>query len=301
MRMTKYFSAFLLLLVAGFAQAADTALKPFVLASDAPGDIASVTADVKGKLQGAGFEVVGTYTPYAGVNVLVVTSDALKKHAAATEFGAYGAVQRVTVTQAGDRVQVAYTNPVYMANAYRMASNMDDVASALVSALGNGKPFGSEEGLSANKLRKYHYMFAMPYFDDPIDLAKFSDQGKAISAIEDGLTKGKGGVSKVYRLDLPGSNATLFGVAMTTGCSGDQFIMGKIDFHDIKSSGHLPYEMLVKGGEVYTLHPKFRIAINFPDLSMAGENSFMSIMCAPGEIEDALSQVVGAKSDNGDL
>lgn len=300
MRMTNYLSAFLLLLAAGFAQAADTALKPFVLASEVPGDVASVTADVTGKLQGAGFEVVGTYAPYAGVNILVITSDALKKHATESEFGDYGAVQRVTLTQSGDKVQVAYTNPVYMANAYRMGSDMQDVADALASALGGGSPYGSEEGLSAKELRKYHYMFAMPYFDDPIELAKFSDQEKAVSTVEDGLAKGKGGVSKVYRLDLP-DGATLFGVAMTTDCSGDKFVMEKIDFQDIKSSGHLPYEMLVKDGEVYTLHPKFRIAINFPDLSMAGENSFMSIMCAPGDIEKALSEVVGADAESSDF
>ncbi len=293
MRMTNYLSAFLLLLVAGLAQAADTALKPFVLAGKVAGDVASVTSDVKNKLEGAGFEVIGTYAPYDGVNILIITSDALKKHATASEFGDYGAVQRVTLSKEGDEVQIAYTNPVYMASAYRMASDMQDVADALASALGNGTPYGSEEGLSAEKLRKYHYMFAMPYFDDPLELGEFGDQAKAVNAVEDGLAKGRGGVSKVFRLDLP-DGATLFGVAMTTDCSGDRFVMDKIDFKEIKSTGHLPYEMLVKNGEVYALHPKFRIAINFPDLSMAGENSFMSIMCAPGDIDKALSQVVGA-------
>ena len=37
----------------------------------------------------------------------------------------------------------------------------------------------------------------------------------------------------------------------------------------------------------------YRIAINFPDLSMMGSNSFMSIMGAPDQIEYALTLVAG--------
>ena len=54
----------------------------------------------------------------------------------------------------------------------------------------------------------------------------------------------------------------------------------------------MPYEILVSGKKVFALFARFRIAINFPDLSMMGDHSFFSIMCAPGEIEDALEKVV---------
>jgi hypothetical protein len=41
------------------------------------------------------------------------------------------------------------------------------------------------------------------------------------------------------------------------------------------------------------LHAKFRIAVNFPDLSMMGAHSFMNIRCAPDSIEEAVKKVVG--------
>jgi hypothetical protein len=71
--------------------------------------------------------------------------------------------------------------------------------------------------------------------------------------------------------------------------------MDYIDFADIKSTAHLPYEILVSGNKVYHLYARFRIAIDFPDLSMMGSNSFMSIMSAPGAIKDSLTETVAAE------
>ena len=64
-------------------------LKPFVLASESAGDVASVTAATKSKLTGAGFTVVGEYDPASGAHIIAVTNDALKAAAAKSEFGAY--------------------------------------------------------------------------------------------------------------------------------------------------------------------------------------------------------------------
>ena len=125
-------------------------------------------------------------------------------------------------------------------------------------------------------------------------LATFASQAEAVAAIEAGLAAGKGGTKKVYRVDVAAADEAVFGVALTQGCSGDRFIMKEVDFKPIRSTGHLPYEVLASKGEVYALHAKFRIAVNFPDLSMMGANSFMKIRCAPDAIEGALRQVVGA-------
>ncbi|MCW9039002.1 MAG: hypothetical protein OQJ76_00765, partial [Rhodospirillales bacterium] len=73
------------------------------------------------------------------------------------------------------------------------------------------------------------------------------------------------------------------------------YIMSQIDFKPLRSSAHLPYEMLVSGGKVYALYARFRIAINFSDLSMMGSNSFMSIMECPTTIERALTRAAGGK------
>jgi len=73
--------------------------------------------------------------------------------------------------------------------------------------------------------------------------------------------------------------------------------MGEIDFKTVRSTAHLPYEILVRGGDVEALHARFRIAINFPDLSMMGPHSFMSIMPSPDAIREALTHAAGGEID----
>jgi len=302
--------AALLLLATGLAQAQQR-LKPFELGTSRSGDIDQVSAQVQQALTGAGFTVVGSYTPYSdakfadgqvvSARVFGVTSPALKQAAAQDEFGGYAVVQRVTVTavtQDGKtRVQVAYTNPTYMANAYRMKSDLAGVTAALRQALGSQQAYGSEDGLTAHRLRKYHYKIFMPYFTDPDKLASYAGHAQAVAAVQAGLAAHRGGTAQVYRVDIPGGKATLFGVALSgppdNECSGDRHIMSRIDFAAVKSTGHLPYGMLVVGGTVYALPAKFRIAINFPDLSMMGSHSFLSIMCAPKSIRKALAAAAG--------
>ena len=292
------------------AQAAER-LKPFELASTTSGDLASVVAQVKQRLTAGGFTVLGSYTPYTkaafpkgevvSAEIIGVTSPALQTAAAATPSGGYAAVQRVSVTevtaQGATQIQVAYTNPTYMANAYRLGSDLVDVTAALGKVLGTQQAFGSARGLTASNLRDYHYKMFMPYFTDADLLAKYDSHAQAVSAVQAGLAAHKGGTSEVYQLALPGTEETVFGVALSgpaaNACSGDQYVMSRIDFQPIKSTGHLPYDVLVVGNKVYALAAKFRIAINFPDLSMMGSNSFVSIMCAPGSIQKALKAAAG--------
>jgi len=56
--------------------------------------------------------------------------------------------------------------------------------------------------------------------------------------------------------------------------------------------------MLVDGGEVEALHARFRIAMNFPDLSMMGANSFMNIMPSPDAIKESLTKAAGGKVED---
>lgn len=285
---------FALLMYGNFALA-DVILKPFVLASKSEGNIAAKSAQVKTALTTAGFTVVGEYAPYPGASVIIVTNDDLKRNAAASDFGGYGAVQRVSLTEAGKEVQVSYTNPVYMANVYRMKGDLSEVATSLANALGKVEEFGAQ-GMTAKQARKYHYTIGMEYFDEPSVLAEYGSYEEAVKAVDAKLADNKNGVSKVYRVDVPGKQESVFGVALKGSGDNkymdDRFIMTEIDFHDVKSTAHLPYEVLVSGNKVYALYARFRIAINFPDLSMMGKNSFMNIMKAPGAIRDVLQKTV---------
>ncbi len=295
-------------LLTSAAYAADL-VKPFILANGASGDVASVATATKAKLADAGFEVVGSYSPYAGVENIVFTSAELKSAATKSERGGYGAAMRASVAKVGGDIQVSYTNPIYWANAYRMSSNLDGVAAKLKSALGNQKQYGTgDKKLTADDMRGYHYTIMMEYFDDPSDLASYGDHADAVKTVEENLASGKAGTSQVYKIslgkDTEGNEMTLFGVALGgTGekdCSGDKYIMDKIDKSETRHTAHLPYELLVYGDEVEALYGRFRIALSWPHLPMMASKTgatFMSIMCAPGSIEDALRAVAGGSEE----
>ena len=195
---------------------------------------------------------------------------------------------------------MVYTNPDYMAAAFRVKTNIASVGASLKAALGSVKTFGPAEGKTKDDLAEYHYTFGMEYFDEPNELASYASQAVAVATVEKNLAKGAGGTSKVYRIDIPGTKQTLFGVAMKAGEDGnkymdDKFIMSEIDFKETRSTAHLPYEMLVNGGDIEGLHSRFRIAMNFPDLSMMGANSFMNIMPSPDAIKEAMIRAAGGK------
>lgn len=281
------------------ASADEALLKPFVLGSRGPGTVEEKTAVVKSALVAQGFTISGEYAPYPDAMVIVATNDELKSNAAKSEHGGFGAAVRVSVTKVKDEVQVAYVNPVYMANAYRMQGDLADVAAKLAAALGKQEEFGAK-GLKAKKLRSYHYTIGMEYFDEPSVLAEYASFEEAAAAVEAGLAAGRGGVTKVYRVDVPDKKEAVFGVALKAATDADKymddkFIMSEIDFKELRSTAHLPYEMLVSGNKVYALYARFRIATSFPDLSMMGSNSFMHIMKSPEAIRKALIKAAGGK------
>ncbi len=306
--MRKLFPALLILAVAvlaapaGASDSSEHKMKPFVLASSAAGDMKAVVAEVTGKLKGAGFEIVGSYSPYPTATIIVVTNDALKAAVAKSKFGGYGAAQRVSVTAIKGKIQVAYTNPTYMASAYRMKDKLAGAHALLAQALGKGKEYGpdDDDAMNDEDLREYQYMWGMEDFTDHFLMAEHASYQAAVDAVEKNLAKGVKGVTKVYRIDIPGKEETVFGVAMKGNGEkekdqDDAYLMAEIDFKDIRSTAHLPYELLVTGAKVYSQSARFRIAINFPDLSMMGDNSFMNIMGAPDAIKNALTLAAGGK------
>jgi hypothetical protein len=290
--------ATMLLICAGQVLASEEILKPFVLGSKGLGDLEEKIEATKAALVANGFTVVGAYSPYTDAEVIVVTNDELKKNAAKSEHGGFGAIQRISVTNVkiDNEIQVSYTNPVYMANVYRMNGNLQGVRAKLRKALGRIQDFGAQ-GMTASKLRKYHYLIGMEEFNEPSLLASYGSHDEAVKAVEKGLMPGKYGLTKVYRVDIPGKQEVVFGVGMKGATEAekyadDKFIMREIDFRDLKSTAHLPYEILVSGKDIFALYARFRIAINFPDLAIVDKNSFMNIMNTPEAIRETLQQAV---------
>lgn len=300
MKLVKYLMVGASFFYAAIGVAADAEIMTYILAEKKAGDVATIAATTKSKLTTAGFEVVGEYSPYDTATILIVTNDELKANAGSSDFGAFGAAQRVTITKADSEVQVAFTNPTYMAHAYRMKSDLASVTAKLKAILGDKGGYGPDKGLTAKALRDYQYKWLMPYFDDRLELADYGNQQIALTKVEAALAgNNKAGVKKVYRIDLTGKEESVIGVSMAgpgnLDCSGGKYIMSQIDFKKLKSTGHLPYEVVVSKGKVFALPAEFRIAISFPDLSMMGSNSFASIMCAPSAIQEALTTAVGGE------
>ena len=299
-----------LITIASAGNALAERVQPFILGSSGAGDFASTVSATKDKLTGAGFEIAGTHAPYSGAEIIVFTSDDMQAAARKSERGGYGAALRASVTDNGGNVEVAYTNPKYWANAYRMNDQLDAVSSKLESALGAEKQFSSgDKELTPEKMRKYHYTIMMEYFDDPSDLAEYDSHAEAVKAVEANLAAGKGATTQVYKIsvgkDSEGEEMTLFGVGMkgksNEDCSGDEYIMSRIDKDTPRSTAHLPYEILVYGDEVEALYGRFRIALSWPHLPMMASETgatFMSIMCSPDGIKDALTAAAGGKSED---
>lgn len=276
-------------------------LKPFLAAPDQHGDIRTLGDQFRKKLGEAGFTVVGDYVPYGKTRVLALTSDTLKKTAAKSERGAYGAVMRVSLVDTGTAVQVACTNPAYLAAAYRLRDTLEKVGEALEKAVGCKEPFGAN-GMSAKELANYNYSVGMEYFDDPYDLGRFGSFEEAVKTIEANLAEKKGGVDKVYRVDIPGKQQVLFGVAMRTEAAGgdkygdDAFQMGMVDVEPRKRAAYLPYEILVDGNKAEALHMRYRMALYFPDLPMMGSGaSFFKLKSSPDAVLQVLRKVSGGK------
>lgn len=305
-----------LLLAAPVAQA--KVLKPFILGhTPATTNMATAVKSVKAALGRHGFKVVGSYSPFSGATVIATSHPALTEAAAKVKNGGFGVAQRVSVTKIKGKLQLGYVNPEYLGTAYGMGK-LEPVSTALKKALGAVQEYGSR-GVNENDLKpgKYHYAMFMPYFEDVTLLNKFKSYGEAVKEIEANLAKGAGGTKKVYRIDIPGKEISVFGVAIPVGDDAaynkaveeakknfteatasnavdtDKAILNIIDFGPIRSTAYLPYELMVQGKNVIALAGRYRIAVHFPDTKMVGKHGFTKIMSAPGGIKDALEAVAG--------
>ena len=274
--------------------------KPYFLADMGGSSVNAIIDDIKTRLREAGFKVVGEYRPYPKATVISFTNNTLKRIARKEPNALYMTALRISVTDISPTIQVSYSNPTYFAYAYRVKASVESVTEKLIQIFGKQEDFGSKRGLKKRKLKHYHYSFGMEYFDEPLELNKFDNQRKAIDTIETGFLESRGDTRKIYRIDIPGKNMTVYGVSITAGEGSDKNLSANINCYTYKHNAHFPYEISVINGVVQALHPRFRIALAFPDTRMAGRCSFMSIMNAPVSINSSLTQLAGGVINNND-
>ncbi len=271
-------------------------LKPFILADIQQGNFTSVVEETKAKLNNNGFSTIAEYAPYPGSTVILATNKFLKRLAVREANAAYIASMRVSVTNTDTGIQVAYLNPDYYRYAYRIETDLKPLSESLEHAIGRMKTFGSK-GLSPKKLKKYHYTFGMEYFDEQLHLASYDSHDEAVASVRKRLNENKGGTVLAYELPISGTETTVFGVGMTDDPSADKHVMDIIDHKPTKQTAHLPNEIVVIGERVYALHPRFRIAVNFPDTRMVGKHGFTNILDVPDATIKALTLGAGGELD----
>lgn len=277
-------------------------LKPFTMAQKYPTtSYDTVVKEIPKRLQAAGFSIIGRYQPYANTLVLVLTSNELKNLATKTRYGGFGAAIRVSIVNNGKEVQVAHNNPSYLGIAYNMDTDMSSIRGLLAKTLGYVKDYGGE-GVPAGDLPTYNYAMGLEKFNGFFELASYKSQAEALASVEKGFTNKKLNITRVYRLDIPGKSQTVYGLAMQGNKDdsdqkyiNDEFVMGVIDHTEERRAAHLPYELMVTDGRVIAMHPHYRLAVNFTDLKMFGQNSFGRLMDLPYVYEEYLVQLAGGQ------
>ncbi len=277
-------------------------LKPYIVGFETTESISAIKDNVEKQLEANGINVVGQYQPANDKNRYIFVISSTDLEAAVKKVGAltgFAATLRVGLTVENGKTLVSYTNPVYWGNAYfrsdyeKVSGNYNSLNAHLEAAmkgLGTFKnmPYGSKKGLTASELKKYHYMMAMPYFEDVVELETYSSYAAAVSAIDANIKKGVSGVKLISKVNVAGKELTLYNFGIS-GSKGESKFLPIIDITQPKHSCFLPYEVLVMGNKVLMLHGRYRIALSFPDLTMM---TFTKIMSTPGDIEELLKGVV---------
>jgi hypothetical protein len=290
--------SFILILISGLfvVQAvAQDEISPYFKVTELSGSFADATAQLIEVIENGGFQVIGEYHPGERKDLFVIcfTSDELKKLSLQfKDRGALASVLKAALVEENGKFTLSILNPKYMFLAYwgeqlngqeAQITAMSEKVKNAFSSFGKLTPFGGAE--EKEDLPGYHYMMAMPYFDDPEELETFDSFEEGLKTIRKNMAAGKGNTVKVYEQLFEGEKVAVFGVGLWDKEDGEAEFLPKIGEGHI---ANMPYEIILQGKEATMLHGKYRIALFWPELSMG---TFMKISSTPGKIEDMLEEL----------
>lgn len=270
------------------------ALAPYVMGNKLPAaDVQTLMGQVEVKLAGAGFNVVGKYSPNGlpDYGVVVVTDNAmLGTIKSLGGANIVGAPIRIGVKSDGS---VSYMNPDYWYRAYFRKSfpvaerTVKGLQARLAKALGARGKFGGE--VAKSDLADYQYMFGMEGFESDkntlIEHLSFED---AVKTIQLSLAQGVAKSAKVYEVIIPEKKMAVFGVAMNDPKEGEGWWVKAVGADNVAA---LPYEIYVVNSKANHLFARYRIALGWPEVGMG---TFMRIVEAPYIIQETLALVAGS-------
>ncbi len=255
------------------------------------GQTQMLSEQVKTRFEQAGFSFIGTYHPEGNptFEVMAFTRDDLKKMTfSVQDRGALASVLKVGLILDSNNPVMTIVNPIYMFYAYLRNGVKDytpykKISDDFIRVLGSfGKPEPLGETLKVDKLKKYHYMMGMPYFDDPVILKTFYSFDQGLSVIRKNLSSGKSHTTKVYEIVDKNRKIAVFGVGLLDPEEGEKHFLPIIGESHLAA---MPYEIILQGKEATMLHGRFRFALYWPGLTM---KTFTKIMISPGDVEDML-------------
>ena len=235
------------------------------------------TDTVKNLLKSSGFDIIGEYDAMsdAKYHIVVFTNDALKAEASKENRG-FAGVEKVLISENDN--QLIFTNPEYFLHAFMQDDYKEQIAQNISRDLESvfGKMKASGDVLDDDDIAGYHFMMAMPYYEDMIEIAQGDNLSNNLEL--------NAGNNIVFKLKL--QNSTLFGIAMPTEDGEASYIP---EIKGQKHSVFLPYMVLIEDSKAKILHAKYYLAISYPNLSMG---DFMGISSTPGAIEDYMTSLM---------
>ncbi len=231
-------------------------------------------AAVKSALEKAGFSVLAAFAIDKKKKLVsvVFTDESLAEHAAKPKRG-FAASLRVLVDRKNG--QISIMNPLYVEKAF-LQDDYDEAAAQKTLQKLRGAFSGlknSDDSLKYALLPKYHFMDAMPYYQDMVEVGSGSND----------VLLEKARKSKKLAFEQKLSNgAVLIGVKL--GRRTSKFVK-KIGYHN---AALLPYPVLIENGKAKILEPKYYIAVMYPQLAMS---EFMTIATVPGAIQKECDKI----------
>ncbi len=257
------------------------------------GTMTEAKTQVVNALKAKNFKFFGSYSPAGNSSYKAIAftrSDIYGITLIGKDQRVMASMLKVGLYKTTNGIEVSLLNPEYIFNAYlrdkitanesKLQKITQDVKDALKAVGTDFTSFGG--GLTKKELRKYHYMMAMPYFDDPVELNTFTSFEEGVKKIEANLASKKGKTVKVYRLKFEKSKIAIYGVGLLDKEKGEAKFLPKIGTRHVAA---LPYEILLLDNKAIMLHGKYRLALHWPELTMG---QFMKIVSTPGDIEDML-------------
>lgn len=294
--MKKFLFIFSALLSFCFIQISAQGLSPYIKVGVYKDNISKTASVVQSALKAKDFDLIGSYNPEgkATLKVLVFTRNDLQQTTLKVkDRGALASVLKVGLISNTEGTAITYLNPEYIFNAYLRGeyakysgalNKVDNDFTSALSVLGKeNKGFGGS--LSVAELHKYHYKAMMPYFTDPVTLNTFSSFDEGVQTIEKNLKTGKGGTRLVYKQVFKGNKVAVYGIALVSPSTGEAKFLPTIGESNIAA---MPYEIILQDNKATMLNGRYRIALHWPSLTMG---TFMKIVSAPGNIEDAMEAV----------